>query len=60
MKRANQKLADIKDAFCGQGLTLANWHLNGAMEPMENFFEQNDWEPETEAIARADGGGKKE
>lgn len=33
--------------FYGQGLSVANWHQNGDLEPMEEFFEQNDWDPES-------------
>tara|TARA_R110001606_G_scaffold8453_3_gene37204 strand:+ start:7390 stop:7632 length:243 start_codon:yes stop_codon:yes gene_type:complete len=37
------KLADIKDSLYGQGLQVANWHLNGELEPLDNFFEENGW-----------------
>jgi hypothetical protein len=23
----------------GKGLDIANWHLNGALEPFDNFYE---------------------
>lgn len=28
-------------SFYGQGLTVANWHMNGATEPLDSFFEDN-------------------
>nr|WP_310616650.1 hypothetical protein [Pantoea cypripedii] len=31
----------------GQNLGVANWHQNGDVEPLDNFFEENDWNPET-------------
>lgn len=27
------------DKLYGQGLEIANWHLNGALEPFDNFYE---------------------
>ncbi len=27
------------DALYGQGLEVANWHLNGALEPFDNFYD---------------------
>ena len=35
---------EIWDTFYGQNLELANWHLNGTLEPIDNFFENNDWD----------------
>lgn len=45
-RKINIKLIEINDTLYGQGLQVANWHLNGSFEPMDNFFEYNDWEPE--------------
>lgn len=44
--RLNSKLGDIKDSLYGQNLHVAGWHLNGATEPVDAWFEENDWEPE--------------
>lgn len=27
------------DKLYGQGLLIANWHLNGDLEPFDNFYE---------------------
>jgi len=27
------------DSLYGQGLEVANWHLNGSLEPFDNFFD---------------------
>ena len=27
------------DSLYGQGLEIANWHLNGTTEPFDNFFD---------------------
>lgn len=42
---ANTKLCDVSNSFYGQNLSVAGWHLNGAHEPIDSWFEQNDWEP---------------
>jgi len=42
---ANGKLADVTEMFYGQGYQLAGWHLNGDLEPIDSFFESNEWEP---------------
>ncbi len=36
------------DALYGQGLEVANWHLNGALEPFDNFYDR--------AVEEMDGG----
>lgn len=38
----NEKLKAFKgyfDGLYGKGLEVANWHLNGALEPFDNFYE---------------------
>jgi hypothetical protein len=40
-------VAEIWNAFYGQNLQVANWHLNGELEPMDSFFETNDWDVES-------------
>jgi hypothetical protein len=37
------KIAEIKNMLYGQNLQVANWHLNGELEPLDNFFEENGW-----------------
>ena len=36
-------LQEIREMFYGQGLEVTGWHLNGATEPLDNFFEDNGW-----------------
>jgi len=40
-----EKLADVFESFTeilyGQGYQVANWHLNGDLEPMDVFFDNN-------------------
>lgn len=38
-----RKFKEIIETFYGQNLYVANWHLNGDLESMDNFFEENDW-----------------
>jgi len=47
-EKLERKLKEIHDVFYGQGYELANYHLNGEKEPMDNFFEENDWGYEDE------------
>jgi hypothetical protein len=47
LTRANDKLTEIKEMFYGQGYELNHWHYNGTGESMDNFFSENDWEPES-------------
>lgn len=37
------KLSEIKETLYGQNLQVANWHQNGELEPLDNFFEENGW-----------------
>lgn len=37
------KLNEIWDCFYGQNMKLAGWHLNGDLEPIDKFFDNNDW-----------------
>lgn len=41
--RAERIVREIWETFYGQNLQVANWHLNGELEPMDKFFESNDW-----------------
>lgn len=46
VEKLNNKLADINNSLYGLNLHIAGWHLNGDTEPMDTWFEENDWEPE--------------
>lgn len=38
-----EKLVAFKeyfDALYGQGLQIANWHMNGDLEPFDSFYEE--------------------
>lgn len=38
-----EKLVAFKeyfDALYGQGLQIANWHMNGVLEPFDSFYEE--------------------
>jgi hypothetical protein len=34
---------EIYNTFFGANLSVSGWHLNGNLEPMDNFFDNNDW-----------------
>jgi hypothetical protein len=36
-------IADIRSTLYGHGLTISGWHLNGELESIDNFFEENGW-----------------
>lgn len=40
---AERIVNEMWEAFYGQNLELANWHQNGDLEPIDKFFEQNEW-----------------
>ena len=48
---ANNKLDDVRDSFCGRNLMISGWHLNGDLEPVDNWFDSNDWDPVQVAIS---------
>lgn len=54
LTEANRRLAEIRDELCGNGLEVAGWHQNGELEPLDSWFEHNEWGP-VEA-AKAAGG----
>lgn len=33
------KFKEYFDEMYGKGLEIANWHLNGELEPFDNFYE---------------------
>lgn len=46
-------VSEINNELYGQGFEVAGWHLNGALEPLDNWFTDNGWgEPETPATER--------
>ncbi|MFG6159681.1 hypothetical protein ACGTNG_12815 [Halomonas sp. 1390] len=56
-ERLNAKLEDFDKCLYGEGLMVANHHLNGDLEPMDNWFDENDWSPEYDpatSLARRD------
>ena len=51
--QANTKLSSVRDELYGRGFEVLGWHLNGATERLDSWFEANDWEPvHCEAIAK--------
>jgi uncharacterized protein (UPF0335 family) len=45
LTEANRRLKEVADELCGQGFEVLGWHLNGAPEPLDSWFEDNDWGP---------------
>ena len=43
LSESERKLSEIETAFYGKNLHVAGWHLNGELEPMDSFFEDNCW-----------------
>lgn len=48
----NEKLkatiTEINNELYGQGFKVSGWHLNGDLEPLDNWFTDNGWDvPET-------------
>ena len=44
IERLEKIISEIWETLYGQNMQVANWHKNGELEPMDNFFESNDWE----------------
>lgn len=42
-ENAKRVVGEMWEMFYGQGFEIANWHLNGDLEAIDNFFEDNDW-----------------
>lgn len=38
-----RKFKEIVDTLYGNNLGVTGWHLNGQVEKMDTFFEENDW-----------------
>ena len=37
----------VNSELYGKGLEVLGWHLNGDTEPLDSWFEDNEWDPET-------------
>ncbi|MDE7915279.1 hypothetical protein [Enterobacter kobei] len=42
-------VSEINNELYGHGFQVSGWHLNGALEPLDSWFEENNWNPETPA-----------
>lgn len=42
-------VSEINNELYGHGFQVSGWHLNGAIEPLDSWFEENNWNPETPA-----------
>ncbi|WP_430622195.1 hypothetical protein [Klebsiella pneumoniae] len=52
-------VSEINNELYGKGFEVAGWHLNGALEPLDNWFTDNGWGgPETPASDRIVAGIK--
>ena len=40
---AERIVGEVWDMFYGQNMEVANWHLNGDLEPIDSFFDENHW-----------------
>lgn len=45
LNEANSRLNQINETFYGERMAVVGWHLNGDHEPIDNFFDENSWEP---------------
>ena len=43
----------VNSELYGKGFEVLGWHLNGDTEPLDSWFEDNDWDPETPATDAA-------
>ena len=50
IERLTARLDDIRESLYGKGFYVAGWHLNGDLEPVDTWFEENDWLDDTESI----------
>lgn len=47
-------VGEINEELYGKGFEVAGWHLNGDLEPLDNWFTDNGWGiPETPATVAA-------
>lgn len=42
-KELQAKYDEICGELYGQGFEVAGWHLNGALQSLDSWFEDNDW-----------------
>ena len=57
LKKARAEISALWD-FYGRGLEVKGWHLNGDLEPLDTFFEENrncELSEIDAAIAKAEG-----
>lgn len=47
--RLERIVNEIWHSLYGQNMEVANWHQNGDLEPIDSFFEDNDWSVEPSA-----------
>lgn len=38
-----RKFKEIVDELYGKGYSISGFHMNGDLEPLDNFFEENNW-----------------
>ena len=43
VERLTERHNDIVKALYGQGLDVVGYHLNGDLEPLDTWFEDNNW-----------------
>lgn len=42
-KKLKNTLFEIQDTLYGQGMQVTNWHLNGDLQDLDYFFDENNW-----------------
>lgn len=47
--RLERIVNEIWNTFYGENMQVANYHQNGELEPLDCFFESNDWSAEPSA-----------
>ena len=40
---AERIVGEVWDMFYGQNMEVSNWNLNGTLQPIDRFFDENDW-----------------
>jgi len=43
VERLREVICNISDDLYEKGFDVLNWHLNGDAEPLDSWFEENDW-----------------
>jgi len=44
LRRAEIIISDIHDSLTGHNYMVSGYHLNDALEPLDNWFDDNDWD----------------